>query len=36
VQDHLEIWDRGAWRAQLTEVEGSAELVAERLAATQR
>ena len=33
LHDHLEIWDRDAWRAQLTEVEGSAEHVAERLAA---
>ncbi|MGH3103195.1 MAG: division/cell wall cluster transcriptional repressor MraZ [Gaiellaceae bacterium] len=33
LHDHLEIWDRAAWRAQLTEVEGSAEHVAERLAA---
>jgi MraZ protein len=33
VNDHLEIWDRAAWRAQLKEVEGSAEHVAERLAA---
>jgi MraZ protein len=30
--DHLEIWDRATWRAQLHEVEGSAEDVAERLA----
>ena len=35
VRDHLEIWDRAAWRKQLKEVEGSAELVAERLAAQQ-
>ncbi len=35
VRDHLEIWDRTAWREQLKEVEGSAELVAERLAAKQ-
>ena len=34
VYDHLEIWDRAAWRAQLDEVEGSAEHVAERLAST--
>ena len=33
VHDHIEIWDRAAWRAQLAEVEGSAEHVAERLAA---
>jgi MraZ protein len=33
LHDHLEIWDRAAWREQLTEVEGSAEHVAERLAA---
>ncbi len=33
VRDHLEIWEPGAWRDQLREVEGSAELVAERLAA---
>jgi MraZ protein len=32
VSDHLEIWDRAAWREQLHEVEGSAEDVAERLA----
>ena len=32
VHDHLEIWDRAAWRAHLSEVEGSAENVAERLA----
>jgi MraZ protein len=33
VRDHVEIWDRAAWREHLKEVEGSAELVAERLAA---
>ncbi len=33
VNDHLEIWDRAAWRHELSEVEGSAEDVAERLAA---
>jgi MraZ protein len=33
VHDHLEIWDRTAWRQELAEVEGSAEHVAERLAA---
>jgi MraZ protein len=32
VYDHLEIWDRTAWRTHLNEVEGSAENVAERLA----
>ena len=32
VYDHLEIWDRAAWREQRQEVEGSAEDVAERLA----
>jgi MraZ protein len=33
VHDHLEIWDRAAWRTQVQEVEGRAEHVAERLAA---
>ena len=33
VHDHLEIWDRAAWRAQLADLEGSAPDVAERLAA---
>jgi MraZ protein len=33
VHDRLEIWDRDAWRKELAEVEGSAEDVAERLAA---
>jgi MraZ protein len=32
VYDHLEIWDRAAWRAEMQEAEGSAEDVAERLA----
>ena len=32
VNDHLEIWDRDAWRRELSEVEGSVEDVAERLA----
>src|SRR5205823_3908355 len=32
VYDHLEIWDRRAWRDQMKHVEGSAEHVAERLA----
>ena len=33
VNDRLEIWDRAAWRNELAAVEGSAEDVAERLAA---
>jgi MraZ protein len=33
MRDRLEIWDRAAWHAQLKEVMGSAEHVAERLAA---
>jgi MraZ protein len=33
MRDRLEIWDRAAWREQLKEVMGSAEHVAERLAA---
>jgi MraZ protein len=33
VYDHVEIWDRAAWRDQMQQVEGSAEHVAERLAA---
>ena len=33
MRDRLEIWDRAAWHAQLKEVMGSAEDVAERLAA---
>jgi MraZ protein len=33
VHDHVEIWDRAAWREHLAAVEGSAEHVAERLAA---
>jgi DNA-binding transcriptional regulator/RsmH inhibitor MraZ len=33
VHDHLEIWDRSAWQAELKDVEGRAEDVAERLAA---
>lgn len=32
VNDHVEIWDRDAWKRELAEVEGSAEDVAERLA----
>ena len=35
VRDHVEIWDRAAWKEQIEEVEGSVELVAERLAAKQ-
>ena len=35
IRDHVEIWGRGAWREHLKEVEGSAERVAERLAANQ-
>jgi MraZ protein len=33
VYDHLEIWDRAVWREHLKQVEGSAQHVAERLAA---
>jgi MraZ protein len=33
VHDHLEIWDRAAWREHLKQVEGSAQHVAEHLAA---
>jgi MraZ protein len=33
VRDYVEIWDRAGWRKHLKEVEGSVELVAERLAA---
>jgi len=33
VYDHVEIWDRATWRAQLQEMGGTAEHVAERLAA---
>ena len=32
VHDHCEIWDRDAWAAHLSEIEGSAGDVAERLA----
>src|SRR5580765_1933805 len=32
VNDHLEIWDRAAWRDHVKVLEGSAEDVAERLA----
>jgi MraZ protein len=33
VNDHLEIWDRAAWRRELSETEGRTRDVAERLAA---
>ena len=33
MRGRIEIWDRAAWRAQMKEVMGSAEHVAERLAA---
>ena len=33
MRGRVEIWDRAAWRAQIEEVMGSAEHVAERLAA---
>jgi MraZ protein len=33
VNNRLEIWDRETWRRELAEIEGSAEDVAERLAA---
>ena len=32
VRDHLEIWDRSVWADKVTELEGSADDVAERLA----
>ena len=32
VHDHIEIWDRSTWAAQLSAIEGSAGDVAERLA----
>jgi MraZ protein len=32
VRDHLEIWDRAAWRQETAAVEGDAEHVAEQLA----
>ena len=34
--DHLEIWDRAAWAERLEGIEGSADNVAQRLAATAR
>ena len=33
MRNHIEIWDREAWRRELAEIEGSAVDVAERLAA---
>jgi MraZ protein len=33
VYDHLEIWERSAWRAQMSEIEENAEDAAERVAA---
>jgi len=33
VYDHLEIWDRSAWQAQMKEIEEQAEDAAERVAA---
>lgn len=35
VRDHVEIWDRAAWREELKRFEGSAEDVAEHLAEKQ-
>ena len=35
VRDHLELWEPGAWRREIDDVGGSADLVAERLAARQ-
>jgi DNA-binding transcriptional regulator/RsmH inhibitor MraZ len=32
LRDRLEIWDRESWHRQLAHVEGSAEVVAERIA----
>jgi MraZ protein len=36
VGDFLEVWDRAAWQTQQDDVEGRAEVVAERLAARER
>jgi len=36
VGDHLEVWDRKAWRDEIEDVEGRVELVAERVAARER
>jgi MraZ protein len=35
IRDHLELWEPGAWRREIDDVGGSADLVAERLAARQ-
>ncbi len=35
VRDHLELWEPKAWRREVDDVGGSADLVAERLAAKQ-
>jgi MraZ protein len=35
VRDHLELWEPTAWRREIDDVGGSADLVAERLAAGQ-
>jgi MraZ protein len=36
VGDHLEVWDRKAWKNEIEDVEGRVELVAERVAARER
>jgi len=36
VGDHLEVWDRKAWKLEIEDVEGRVELVAERVAARER
>ena len=36
VGDHLEVWDRKAWKDEIEDVEGRVELVAERVAARER
>jgi MraZ protein len=36
VGDHLELWDRKAWKDEIEDVEGRVELVAERVAARER
>jgi MraZ protein len=35
LRDHVEIWDRAAWRAQIEEVLNNVELAAERLATSE-